>query len=64
MHLPAGFLAGFRQGVEKHLPILLGPGNGFSTISTIHDVIDRPGILDSESSRHAAEFAPEKATGQ
>jgi hypothetical protein len=64
MHLPAGFLAGFRQGFKKHLPILSGSEYGFPAIPAIDDMINRPGIFDSEFSCHDAEFAPDKADSQ
>jgi hypothetical protein len=64
MHLPAGFLATFRQSVKEQHPILVGPENGFAPVAAIHDVIDRSRIFNSEFSGHGAEFAPEKASGQ
>ena len=64
MHLPAGFLAGFAQGVEEEQPVLVAPENGFAPVATIEDVIESSGKFDAEFSGHAAEFAPENATCQ
>jgi hypothetical protein len=51
MHLPAGFAAGLTQRVEKLLPVPVIPADRLLPVSAVHQVIDRPGILDSQLAR-------------
>ena len=53
VELPAGLLAGFIEGFQEELAIPVCLENGFATIATVHDVVHRAWVLDSEFSRHA-----------
>jgi len=53
MNLPACFLARLPQGFQKPLAILVILENIIPSIPSTHDVIDRPGIFDSQLSSHA-----------
>jgi hypothetical protein len=53
MELPVGFGAGFGKGVEEKLAILIGEKDVFAMIATVHEVIDRAGVLEPEFSGHA-----------
>ena len=53
MHLPAGLAADFAQRFQETLPIPVIFENRFPPITSIHHVIDRARILDTEFSRHA-----------
>lgn len=58
MHLPAGFLAGLGQRLEKILPIHVIQENVLAPISAAHDVIHRPGY-SIRNVRGMAEPLPE-----
>ena len=55
MHPPAGFEARFSEGLQKSLPIRVAAENGFAPVTPIHDMIDRPGILDTQLAGHGEE---------
>ncbi len=50
---PVGFGAGFGEGRRKAPPLQVVVVNRFAPVPPVHDVIDRPGILQSEFARHA-----------
>jgi hypothetical protein len=50
--LPAGFAAGFAQGLEKQLAILIGAKDSFPMVATIHDVVNRARILHPDFPCH------------
>ena len=52
MHLPARFLAHLTQCVEKTAAILVIMKNSLTMIPSIHEMIHRTGVLDSEFSSH------------
>ena len=52
MDLPVGFLTGFTKGVQEQPPILVIQENGLAPVATIHRVINRPGVLNSELPCH------------
>jgi hypothetical protein len=67
VNLPLRLAATLAQGLEKAKAICIVLKNRFPSIPTIHDVIDRAWILDSELPRHAATIAatlPLQSTGQ
>jgi hypothetical protein len=47
VHLPKGFGAGQAQGFKEKMPVIVVQENRFSTIASIHRVVDRSGIFDS-----------------
>ena len=51
MHLPPTPDTRFIQGLPKSFPVSIILENGFTPISPIHHVIDRPRIFHSEFSR-------------
>ena len=53
MHLPIGFLARFRQRLDEVLPVHVIQENLLPPVTTAHDVIHRPRILDAQLARHA-----------
>ena len=53
MNLPAGFHAGFTQRSKKALPIDIVMENRLTPVPAIDHVINCPGILHSQLSRHA-----------
>src|SRR6266480_3992190 len=54
LHRPAGFAARFAQGADELLPIVVIPKNWFASAPTIHDVVHRPGVFNSEFARQTA----------
>ncbi len=52
MDLPAGFLANLGQRLQKANAILIILKNGFPPAPPAHHMINRPGILNSQLSRH------------
>ena len=54
MNLPLSFCAGLGQRFEKHDPVLVVIEDGFLSITTTHDVIDRSWILDTRPPCHNA----------
>src|ERR1035437_8420646 len=62
--LKAGFLAGFRQGLEEILSIHIVQENVLAAISAAHDVVDGPLILDSHFARHGPESAESRPLSQ
>ena len=53
MQLPVGFGAGFGEGIQEELAVLIGAEDVFSVVATVHDVIDRARVVDAEFSGHA-----------
>jgi hypothetical protein len=53
MHLPPGPLASLAKRLQKAEAILVVQVNVFATVTAIHNVIDRPGILNSKRSSRA-----------
>jgi hypothetical protein len=54
MHLPAGFLAGFRQSFNEILPVHVVQEDILPPIAPAHDVIQRARILHSKLSWHGS----------
>jgi hypothetical protein len=52
MHLPARFLARLTQCAKKSAAILVIMKNSLTMIPSIHEMIHRTGVLDSEFSSH------------
>ena len=52
MDLPVGLLAGLPKSLQKYLAVFVGVENRLAMVASIHDVINGPGILDSEFSSH------------
>jgi len=52
MELPTGYLAGFTKGIEEAAAILIVVENGFTPVRAIHQVVDGPGKLNAQRSRH------------
>lgn len=52
MDLPLGFPTSFAQGIQELQPVLIIQENVFSPIPTIHHVVNRPLIFQSQLSRH------------
>ena len=52
MDLPIGFVAHLAQRIPEALPILVILKNGIASVSTIHHMIDRPRIFNSDFARH------------
>ena len=57
VNLPAGFGAGFGEGRQKALPIQVVVVNRFAPVPAIHDMVNRPGILNPQFAAHAGRFA-------
>src|SRR5438270_12046293 len=55
---PACFLAGFHQSLQPDLPVPVVLVNRPALVTPRHDVISRPSIFDSHSSRHWPAFSP------
>ena len=55
MHLPSTPDTRFPQRLHKALPVAIILEDRFASITTIHHVIDRSGILDSQFARHDRE---------
>jgi hypothetical protein len=51
--LPAALAARLGQGFQKAAPILTVVKDGFPSVPTVHDVVNRAGILNSQLARHA-----------
>jgi len=47
MHLPAGLFAGLPQRLKEPVAILVVLEDGVATVATVHNVIDRTGILNA-----------------
>src|SRR5437867_8664820 len=58
MHLPFGFSAALAQGLQEPRPVCVVLENGFAPVPAVHQVVNRPGILHSEFSRHAPSLTP------
>src|SRR2546425_5311338 len=58
MHLPIGFSAALAQGLQEARPVCVVLENGFAPVPAVHQVVNRPGILHSEFSRHAPSLTP------
>ena len=48
MHLPPGPVASLAKRLQKAEAILVVQVNVFATVTAIHNMIDRPGILNSK----------------
>jgi hypothetical protein len=46
MHLPAGLLTRLRERLQQPLPVLVIPEDRLPPVAPIHDVINRPRILN------------------
>ncbi len=55
MHLPAGFLSGLAERLQKPPPIFIVLEDRLAPVSPVHEVIDRSRILHSQFARHASE---------
>src|ERR1051326_960959 len=54
VNLPVGFLTGFCQRVQEEQPVLVVVEYGIPAVATVHDVINRAWILNSELASHIA----------
>ena len=52
MHLPARLLADLFQSDQKEAPVVVVEENVLLMVTTIHDVVNRPGILNAELAGH------------
>src|SRR3974390_669600 len=50
--LPIGLLAGLPERLQKQEPVLVVVKNWLAPVATVHDVVDRPGVLHSEFASH------------
>ena len=50
---PVGFGAGFGEGRQKAPPIQVVVVNRLAPVPAIHDMVNRPGLWQSEFARHA-----------
>jgi hypothetical protein len=48
MHLPAGFLAGFGQGLEEIVPVNVIQEDILTPVSTTHDVVHRTRVFNAQ----------------
>ena len=46
MHLPTGLLTNLFQGDQKQAPVLLITEDVLLVITTIHDMVNRPGVQE------------------
>ena len=53
MDLPAGLEAGFAEGVQEPLTIVVIAEDEFAMIAAIQDVVNRAGVLDTKFAGHA-----------
>src|ERR1051325_11113161 len=59
VHLPAGLLAGFRQGRKKHLTVFVLQEYLLASITAAQHMVNRPLILHARFSGHWTESVPE-----
>ena len=52
MHLPKGFLATLSECGQKSLAIGIVHEDAFAMVTAIHEVVNRPGILDAQLASH------------
>jgi len=64
MDLPARFSAGFRQRLQKQVVTRLRSGDRCAPVPTVHHLIKRPRILDSQLARHVGQYATHAARRQ
>jgi hypothetical protein len=50
--LPGGFLAGFPEGFEEQMAVVVIVKDIFAAVAAIHNVIDRAFVLNAEFSGH------------
>ena len=55
MDLPKCFFAAFLQCGQKPFAVLVVIEDALSMVATIHEVVNRPRILDAQLARHGAE---------
>jgi hypothetical protein len=60
MHLPARLLTRLLQGFQEQLPVGIRQKNRFPTIPTIHRMVNRPFVFNSQLARHAATLLTQK----
>jgi hypothetical protein len=53
MHLPIGFCAAFTQGSREEFGILFIKKDRFEVIASIHHVVNRSWVLDTQLASHA-----------
>ena len=61
LELPSGFFADFTERIEKAAAILIVVEDGFTPVPTIHQVVDGPGKLNAQRSRHELRTAASPA---
>ena len=61
MHLPAGFLAGFGQGLEEIVPVNVIQEDILTPVSTTHDVVDRTWVFNAQLAGHGRACAASAA---
>src|SRR5437016_3537468 len=52
MHLPTGLFAGFGKRLQEAAPVNVIQEDNLAPVATIHEVINRPRVLDSELASH------------
>ena len=57
MELPTGFLAGFTEGIEEAAANLIVVEDAFTPVPTIRQVVNGPGKLNAQRSRHGLRTA-------
>jgi hypothetical protein len=60
LHLPAGLLAGSRQGLQKVFPIQIIAKNLLPPIASAHQVVNRSLVLNSQLARHRQFVTPKQ----
>ncbi|MCZ7636423.1 MAG: hypothetical protein M5U12_10605 [Verrucomicrobia bacterium] len=55
--LPAGFENRLGQRFQQALPVRVVSEDGFASVASIHDVVDRAGVLDSQLAGHGGGLA-------
>jgi hypothetical protein len=61
MHFPAGFLAGFGQGLEEIVPVNVIQEDILTPVSTTHDVVHCTRVFNAQLARHALPCAESAA---
>src|SRR2546423_7781475 len=64
MHLPLGLFAGFSQGRQKAAAVEVVLENVFTTIATIHEMVDGSRIFNPQLARHGGRFASHRKSRQ
>jgi hypothetical protein len=57
VNLPAGLFAGLAQRFQEPAPVLVILKDGLAPVAPIHDVVNRPRILNSQFAPHDRDYA-------